>query len=262
MKRPARWLLGIALLLPGAAFAEALPEPLQCLRSSVPPMLRVQEVELVVSERGQVVRTLRGKLYAQRETVDGRSRLRASLKLAEPPALAGAAYLVRDTDNYLRDGMYVYLPSVRRVRHVTGTVADGSMLGTNFSYYDFKQLQNAFGDLSASLEATGTLQGRPVYTVSFQGKPGTESRYSGVRAWIDQQTCVPLQVDFFEGNQTRKRFTGAAAGLRKVQDWWQLDEVQMLDLKDGSSTVLRTREVRIGGTAPPGTFDPQGFYQP
>ena len=50
------------------------------------------------------------------------------------------------TDDYLRDGMFVYLPAVKRVRRVTGTFADGALMGTNFSYFDFKQLQNTFGD--------------------------------------------------------------------------------------------------------------------
>ena len=139
------------------AYAENSAEAvLACMRANVPASVQLQKLELASTNNIGDTRTLQGRLFATRE----QGLLRAMLRLDAPRNLAGAAYLVRETEDYLRDGMFVYLPAVQRVRRVTGTFADGALMGTDFSYYDFRQLQSAFGDMQAVLEAPLEIDGR------------------------------------------------------------------------------------------------------
>jgi len=239
----------------------AAQKVLECMRGNVPAAVLVQDFELISTDHRGENTTLSGKLYAQREVREGKdSFTHAMLRVEQPDHLKGAAYLVRQTDDYLRDGMYVYLPSVRRVRRVTGTFADGSLLGTSFSYYDFKQLANAFGDLNAKAEARESIGTRPVHVLSFSTMTGAETLYNGARAWIDTESCLPLKVEFLENGKPRKRLTAKPDAIRPNGKHWYLSQSEVVDLKDNSRTILRVTNLTSGQKLPTRYFNPNTFY--
>lgn len=253
-------LLALAIAMPVHAAAD-LQEILQCMRANVPETLRVRKIELTATDRAGATRTLQGRLFAKREqTAVGEAPVRAMLRIEAPPYLAGASYLVREVKGSRDQGMYVFLPSVHRVRRVTGALVDGSLLGTNFSYNDFKQLETAFAGATAKLEGADSIGQRAVHVLSFNAVPSPGARYSSVRAWIDRQTCVPLQAEFYIGKTARKRLVASEGALRQAGDSWYLSEIEMRDLQDGTKTVLRVLDVAAGGSVPGSYFDPQLFY--
>lgn len=258
-------LLSMVLLSIGVRAHGAEPaagEVLACMRANVPAAVSVQQIELTASDRQGAESKLRGRLYATREKEAGGSRglMHAMLRIDEPDHLSGAAYLVRETDDYLRDGMYVYLPSIRRVRRVTGTFADASLLGTSFSYYDFKQISSAFGDLDPRSEPNQRIGERAVHVLRFSPLEGVESRYSLVRAWVDEKTCVPLRVEFYEGEKLRKQMSVAPAALVENGGRWYASEVEMQDLVEHTKTTLRVVDVRVADDLPSRHFDPNRFF--
>ena len=246
------------LLLALPAWADpAVDKVLDCMRANVPPTLRIQEIELQATDRTGSVRTLKGRLYAMRD----KGLLRAMVRMAEPLDLAGAAYLVRETAAADRsDEMYMYLPAVNRVRRITGASADGSFLGTDFSYNDVKEIENAFVDAEGRLEKAEQLEQRPVNVLTFKPRSGQASRYSMLRAWVDQKTCMALRVDFYEGDTPRKQLTAPASALQQSGTYWYLSQAQMQDLKDKTSTRLRVTGVSSGAELATRIFDPHSFY--
>ncbi len=227
------------------------------MRANVPPTLRIQEVELTATDRSKGERVLKGRLYAIRQN----ELVRAVLRIAEPNDLRGAAYLLKETPEVDRgDEMYMYLPSVNRVRRITGASADGALLGTDFSYNDVKQLQNAFGDSAVKLEKPEVIDQHPVTVAMLTPKPGQSSRYSRIRAWVEQKSCVALKVDFYEGEVARKELTAPAASLNKADNYWYVSEATMRDLKEGTQTRLKVVGVSSGAELPSRLFDPHSFY--
>lgn len=248
----------MVLLLAAPAWADpAVDKVLDCMRANVPPTLRIQEIELQSTDRTGGVRNLKGKLYAMRE----RGLLRAMVRIAEPADLAGAAYLVRETAEADHgDEMYMFLPAVNRVRRITGASADGSFLGTDFSYNDVKQIENAFVDADGRLDKPDQIEQRPVHVIAFKPKAGQASRYSQLRAWVDQKTCVALRVDFYEGDAPRKQLSAPAAALQQSGNYWYVSQAQMQDVKDHTSTKLRVTGVSSGAELATRLFDPHSFY--
>ncbi|HEY1075944.1 MAG TPA: outer membrane lipoprotein-sorting protein [Fontimonas sp.] len=255
--------LAAVLLQAGAATASESAQPvLACLEANVPQNLRIQDIELVASRADSPeTTTLRGKVYVLREkSPAGVSRVRATLRIATPDYLSGAAYLVRQAETPGEDGMYVFLPSVKRVRRISGEFSDGPLLGTNISYYDFKQMQHAVGDASAARERDATLQDRPVYVMTYAPTSAAGTQYSLVRLWIDQKSCVPLQVEFMENGKLRKRLSGPAEALRQSGDHWYLSEMRLDDLKDQSSTQIKLVTAQPDAELPARLFNPKSFY--
>ncbi|MDP9140110.1 MAG: outer membrane lipoprotein-sorting protein [Pseudomonadota bacterium] len=256
----------LVLMLMGLSVAVQASEGTQavidCMDANVPKSLRVQDIELAATRADSPdTTTLRGKVYVLRQkSAEGRETVRATLRIASPDYLKGASYLIRQSESPGQDGMYVFLPSVKRVRRISGEFSDGPLLGTNVSYYDFKQMQHAVGDAAAARERDDTLQDRPVYVITYTPTSEAGTKYSLVRLWVDQKSCVALQAEFMEGGKLRKRMSGDASALRQTGDAWYLSELRLDDLKDKSSTQVKFVATASGPELPTRLFDPKAFY--
>lgn len=237
-----------------AAADEALDQVVSCMRANIPRSLQIKEVELIATDRTGGVRELRGRLYGMRED----DRLRSMVKIASPADLAGAAYLLREKAD--GDEMYVYVPALQKVRRITGVGVDGTLWGTDLSYGDLKQLNNAFAAGQTRLDGTGELAGRPVHLLTSLPTPGETTRFAQIKVWVDQKTCVGLRAEFLEGDTVRKRLDVDPASLRQSGPHWYPGEALMSDLKEGTKTRLRVLGLSSDVDLPGRHFNPSTFY--
>ena len=256
--------LGVLLLVAAVPTnAPSAPaDAMACLRGNVLPGSQVQDLELEATDIRGEKRVMQGKLYSTRENLpDAPGLLRASLRISAPTYLAGAAYLLRQTEDRRFDSMYVFLPAVKRVRRISTEFSDGPLLGTNFSYYEFKQLTNAFGDLSPKQEGTEKYQGRQVNLITFTAPPGgAMTEYTSVKLRVDQKTCVVMTAEFMKAGAIRKRFSASPSALRQAKDYWYLSEMEMRDLLDDTYTVLRITKLESVSELPARYFEHNTFY--
>lgn len=257
-----RWiLLGLVAVAPLAQAQDPAQKVVECMRANVPRQLAIKSLELTSYDRTGGTRTLKGHMYMTKETgARPGGLISASLYIDLPNELKGAAYLVKETDDYLRDGMFVYLPAVKRVRRVTGTFADGALMGTNFSYFDFKQLQNAFSDLTAKYEGKAEVNKRPAHVLAFTVLEGTETRYTGGRLWVDEEACLVVKGEFNEGSKVVKTFTSSEGALRKADATWYLAEVEMNEPGAGTRTIARVAKLDTKAELAKRYFDPNAFH--
>ena len=237
------------------AFAdEPLDAVLSCMRANVPQSVQIKEVELTAVDRVGSKRVLRGRLYGQRE----KEQLRTSLKIAAPPDLAGAAYLLREKGD--GDEMYMYVPALQRVRRITGTGSDGSLWGTDLSYGDVKQINNAFSTGGGKLQGQGEFGGRAVHHLDLTPEASEDSRFTRIKVWVDRKTCVSLRADFMEGQNVGKRWEADPASLQQAGKHWYAADGMMRDLKEGTQTRLRVLGVSSDVDLAGRFFNPQTFY--
>lgn len=257
------WLVPVLLMFSAPVFSQDSSKTmLNCMTGNILPATHIQEVELTTTRLTGATETLKGKLFTTREKLpEADGLLRAMLQISAPEHLAGAAYLVRQTEDKRFDSMYVYLPSVRRVRRISTDFVDGSLLGTTFSYYEFKQLTNAFAGLLPVMEAPAKVDGRGTDVMLFSVRPETPAPiYSAIRVWVDQKTCVPLKAEFYKGESVRKRFSAPASALKQAGKIWYLSELEMRDLIDDTRTVLKVTSMTSEKELPARLFDPNTFY--
>lgn len=240
---------------PAAAPAAGTAAPIvACMRANIPPSVQVKEVELIARDRTGGERQLRGRLYATNE----KDRVKAMLKIGAPPDLAGAAYLMKESEK--ADEIYVYVPALNKVRRVTGGNMDGPLWGTDLSYNDLKQVQNAFSDTSAKLEGKGDHEGTPVQILQFSPQAGQASRYTSIRAWVEPKSCMALKAEFYEGKTVRKRFSGSAKDLKQAGPHWYLADMLIADLKEGTQTRIKVTNVTAGKDLADRLFNQATFY--
>jgi hypothetical protein len=244
------------LLASSGAFAAdpAVDKILQCMRANIPPTVRIQQFELTSVDRTGGSRSLRGRLYATRD----KELARVMLQIEAPTDLAGAAYLVRETKS--GDEIYLYLPATRKVRRITGPSQDGKLWGTDLSFNDVKQLQNAYSAATPKLEAPANLDGRPMHVLTMTPKPGETTRYNLVRAWVDQKTCVAVKVEFSDATGVRKHIASSPKHLKQSGKYWYLSEADMADPKETAKTHLKLLEMTSPDKLAERLFNPQTFY--
>lgn len=232
-------ILMVLVLLPAHA-EEGADKVVECMRGNLPPTARVQQLELTSTDRAGGTRTLDANLYAMR---DKEGLLRMSLRVVGPPDLAGSAYLLRESAGEREDEIYLSLPKVRRIRHITGKQASQSLFGTDFNYADVRQIQSAFTGGESRLEEPSELGERPVHVLVQKPAADKPAAYDLIRTWVDKETCVPLKTEFYEGDKARKRLTSPAGSLSQAGKYWYPGEMEMSDLKTETKTTVKLGRV-------------------
>jgi hypothetical protein len=243
----------------GAVQADAAGDKvLDCMRANIPTAVQIREVELTSTDRNGADRLLVGKVYATRE--DG--RIRVLMRISRPRDLDGASYLMREGDGTRKDEIFMYLPAIQRVRKISGATVDSSLLGTDFSYQDMKQLLAAFGDTRPALEKPAKVGERLADVLRLDAEAGAPARYSRVLTYVDRQSCVVTRAEFHEAGVLRKELTVAPESLKRADGHWYPSDVLMRDVKEGTRTRLKVTGVSgVGDELPARLFDPTSFWR-
>lgn len=233
-----------------------------CMRANLPRHFAVEDFVLSSRSPNGSEEVLSGQIYFSRETRQkGLGPARAMMHIENPAPLRDAAYLLFETDDYMRDGMFVFLPAMNRVRRVSGTLADGQLFGTDISYYDFKQFRTAMGDMDASDMQPGLFNGRRVYQLRFTPKDPQASPYEFVDAQIDAQSCLPLQLRIHEQGHLKKILSIPVDAIRRDGERWYPAEFTIHDQLNNSSSTLRTTSYDSATPPAEKLFHPSTFYR-
>ena len=259
------WLI-LALSTPATAQQANVADVLDCMSQAVPEevvILQELRFETFSSESDADPELLAARLHMRvtRNSPDAERRLQAVMKVQAPDYLAGASYLLREADHEDSDGMYVFLPSVGRVRQVSGGFADTALMGTEFSYNDFRRWQGLFGNVNVEYVERGERQGRPVHRLRLTDPKPRRSAHDRVDVAVDAEHCLVVQADLYAGDKMRKQLTVDAEHLRQFGSYWYPMQLTMQDLDSGARTDLRVERIRARVSAPEGVFDPTRFHR-
>jgi hypothetical protein len=151
--------------------------------------------------------------------------------------------------------MYIYMPSLFKVRKITSKNISNSMLGTDFSYEDFERMQSIMIDMESEQQADEILDGRPVYVVISH--PGDNSAYERIISYIDIETCVTLKTELLErGGKLRKTLTVNPETIKQKGSIHVPMEVVIKDLRDKTKTTMVIDAVLVDVPLEDDLFDP------
>lgn len=267
MRRAMAWGgLALALSTPAAAQEASVESVLECMSQAVPEnvvILQDLRFKTYSSEADTDAELLGASLHMRvaRESPDAERRLQAMMQVETPDYLAGASYLLREDDHGGSDGMYVFLPSVGRVRQVSGGFADTALMGTEFSYNDFRRWQGLFGNVDVEYLERGERQDRAVHRLRLTDPKPRRSAHDRVDVAVDVEHCLVVQADLYAGDTLRKQLTVDAEHLRQFGSYWYPMQLTMQDLDSGARTDLRVDRIRARVSAPDGVFDPTRFHR-
>src|SRR5262249_13962096 len=111
------------------------------------------------------------------------------------------------------------------------------------------ELQRVFaqaGEIGVQRLPDAQQDGRAVYSLEAKPPPEAGSSYTRVTSQIDRETCVPLEIDFYEKAETpRKRITVGPARITREGEVNVPRLVTIRDLEKGTESRLVTHEIEI-----------------
>ena len=252
-----RWLAWLLLTLSAPVWAQApLNEQAlrECLSRSLPQHSLSENITVVQTNADGSRRRISGNWYWQ---VNGDAQ-NGMLRLTAPADLAGAAYLFLGTQQ--RQDYYLYLPSVNKVRHVTGATTAQSLFDSGISAFDLKFLFS--GLRGGHLQALGPamLGTRSATRWRYVPPSDPDILYDRVDLTIDDGWCLPVRADLY-GGVPWKVLTVDTASVQKVDGRWLASILNLKDLREGSNARIELRNPVIDTALSPDLFKPSRFYR-
>ena len=239
-----------------SASAAEIPQVIKsCIQRNLPETTSAQSIELRARDRSGYEQVLEADVYYKRYAED---QARVMMYFREPVDIRGARFLV--VEKQPQNDMYIYMPSLFKVRRVTSRNISNSIMGTDFSYEDFARIQGMLSDIHADQFPDDTLAGRAVYVL--MSYPDESSGYVKVATYIDKESCIPLKTDLYEsGHELRKQLSVDPATIRQQAGIYYPGELVVKDLKQKTETRLIVRNVSIGAALGDDLFDAEKMKQ-
>ena len=235
-----------------AAGSMTAEEIQHCVQENFPDDSMVQTLDMILKDRTGVERLLEADLFWQKD--DSTKLSRVLLTFDNPPDLRSASILV--IEKKPTNDMFMYLPELKKVRRITSQTVNGNMMGTDFTYEDFMRVQGMVGNFDLERAADEQVTDRSSFVTVSRAKPGTESDYESIRSLVDQETCVPLRVEFFKKElpEPVKILTVDPKKIDSVESGWMPSELHMQDLRRGTSTTVVVQKIEVGVPIPKKIF--------
>jgi len=242
----------LCLTLAATASAEGKKPPAEmsaqeiqaCAQRNFPTESMVQTVRMVSVDRMGVERVLEAEMFWQKDPQTQLSNV--LLTFDNPPELRGASVLV--IEKKPQNDMFMFLPELGKTRRITTQMVQGNMMGTDFSYEDFQRLQGMISSLETKRLDDETISDRKAFVTDSVPASDVSSEYARIRAWVDQETCVPLQVEFYTKDDSTpvKRMTTNPKSYSQEKTGFIPREIAMKDLRTETATTIVIEKLKIG----------------
>lgn len=249
----------IAAGLPALDPAKASVEQIQaCERANLAAKGSLRDVTLKSTGRDGKERVLKLKLFWK--PVKGSAQGRLNARVIEPKEVAGSSYLLLEGTGGTPEQLYFYLPAADKVQQVSGDDLTRPLWGTDLSYNDLKQLQGLAAAGRTTRGKDEAVAGRPTYVLETRLADATP-QYSSLKAYVDQQSCVPIKTDFLDKKGKRvKTLDADPATLSQLDPYWFVTAYLLKDLARGTQTAIELSDVYLLESLPEKHFEPGSFY--
>jgi hypothetical protein len=151
------------------------------------------------------------------------------LRVQEPDSLRGTSLLMLQREDGESD-IYLASPEHPTPRPIRGPERTQGMFGTDFSYEDLERVQHGWRPGAAEIVELPAkpVNERPAYVVEVRPR---DSVWERIVFSLDQESCLPLLVRFFEpdGKLPRKELTVDPNSHVKHGELWVVHSAIMRD---------------------------------
>ena len=214
-----------------------------CIRGNFPKTTTEQTVEFTTIDRTGYKKVSRARIQGKRMD-DGNRRV--VTRFTRPLDVRGSAFLMVENSD-LHNEMWVYNPELRNTRRLSAQGTMGNLFGTDFSYEDFERYQGLNRPGDHSLLGESSVADRPVWVLETRPAKAAGSSYSRILSYIDQETCVTLRSESFEGTreEPRKVLVADPEQVQESGGVWICTDVVMRDHLDNTETRLLVEDLRV-----------------
>jgi len=199
-----------------------------------------QVAELVMILRNRNNDEMRRELRIK--TLEGENdAIRALVIFDTPMDVRGTALLTYSYKDK-PDEQWLFIPSVNRVKRITGSGQSGPFMGSEFAFEDMgSQRVEKFTYKYLGEE---TLDGTPCHKLERYPE-NKESGYSKQEAWLDQEHLRVLKVDYYDKKGELLKTLTISGYQQYLERHWRPARMEMVNHQSGKSTVLEWKNIQF-----------------
>ncbi len=148
-----------------------------------------------------------------------------------------------------RDRVFVGNGRRGQVRPASAGEYAWSLYGSDFSYEDFRA--HTADEYSIEVLGHDKIDGEPCRVLRLRPVTGP---YSMMLVWLSKSRPVIMRTDYFDKEGLWKRYLAPAQDIVQHFEWWVTMRDEMLDLRSGSRTLRRVRNIIVGAEVPDEMF--------
>ena len=256
MARVTRTLVALALLcaLPGAAAAQQgdgpMPDAGALLERAFENLYGedyVQKITLSTRARGGQPMTRSLQITRKQSSSPGR----ALLRFTDPPAVRRTSILILENRGS-SDDLYVYLPALRRTKHLSSAQRADAFFGTDFSYEDVEPKRAE--DYHARWVGSALHEGQACALLEIVAKPEIETSYEKMQSCVEPERAIILYTEFYQRGKLTKRLEISLDEIRSVGDRFIPFGMTMHTLRNQSETLMVTDRYELRADIPDELF--------
>ena len=245
--------VGSLSLLPGSSFA-ALPLPAK-ISDEMAQRLQSKDEEFVVTmkiiEADGAAKERQMQISRLSPSAKDHSLL---VRMQKPQDLKGTALLAKMKGD--EEEKWIYLPSSKQTRRLTGESAKGGILGSELSVedFDFSQKQDARSEVKAEVQ----LDGKKHFQVESNVNASSPN-YSRVISYISTEDYLPRKVECFDKN-------GKLLKVITFQEYQKISDkkfrptlITISNMQNKRGTELRLSQIKLDQDMKSSRFTPQAL---
>lgn len=188
--------------------------------------------------------------------LNGGRDTRSLLVFDWPGDIRGTALLTHSFDAK-QDAQWLYLPSVGRVKKISGSGRSGSFVGSEFAYEDMVEQDVSNYNHTWIRDEPCPVGGGTCHVI--QRTPKSRSGYSQQIVWIDQSQ-LRFQVIQYYNRRNQLNKTLSMGGYKKYNGrFWRPSRMTMVNHLTGKRTVLDWKNYQFNTGLQPGEFTRQAM---
>jgi hypothetical protein len=204
------------------------------------------------------IETRKGEMAAMKRRMDVatksiENRLHTYAVFREPQYVRGVAFLgIEAAEAGKSEERFVYLPSLRKIRRVSGSQSEDAFLGTDLSYHDFERQRGANYDVA--LEGQVTEAGENAWVIS--ARPHRATGYAAVEHVVAVSDFAILATRYFKKDTDApyKELWMSRDRMIERGSCRVPTRIRVEDRQRGTSTVLDMKQLRLDAELPDDLF--------
>lgn len=166
-----------------------------------------------------------------------------------PPEVRGVGLLTLNYPGKPAE-QWLYTPAIQRDRRVAPQEKSQRFMGTDLTNEDMEE--RALDDYDYNLVGEETYAGQPAYKIQAIYKKRQDTQYSRLYLWVRKDIMATTYIEFYIDGKLRK--TMRWDDWKQIQNIWTPHFTEMKDLSRGSTTRIRSSNVKYNMKFEPDWF--------
>jgi outer membrane lipoprotein-sorting protein len=180
------------------------------------------------------------------------------MKYLEPSRVKGQTILMLND----ADDIWTYFPRTKRIRKLASHAKKQKLEGSDFSYEDMGGSDEFINEYDAVRLDDEKKDGRMCYRLELTRKPESTAGYSRLLIWVDQESMVPIVIDYFhDEDETLREKQLICRDIQLIDDIYTPMQYTMYNKLDNTKTTMKIVEVDYDVDLPDDLFTEQGMQR-